>query len=95
MLCFIVAVPPASSSLPAPLLLHLQPELLVLFQQGDGRGHICGRLLLQETLLHQTPPALQLFGLLLEALQPASLLQEALSVCSLMLHLRDNRTGPI
>lgn len=58
----------STSSSPAPLLLHLQLQLLVLLQQGDSGGHVSGRLLLQEALLHRASPALQLLGLLLEAL---------------------------
>lgn len=63
----------------------------MLLQQSHGRGHVSRRLLLQEAILDRAGPALQLLGLLLEALQPAGLLQEVLSVGRLALQLDHNK----
>lgn len=59
----------------------------MLLEQTDGRGHVGRPPLLKEALLNGLHPTLQLFGLLLEALQPASLLQVALSGSRLTIHL--------
>ena len=79
------------TSSPLPVLLDLLLQLLVSLQEGLSRGHVRALLLLRYLLPRGLRPEQEVPRLLLEALQPARLLQSPLALLRLGPHLPQQR----